>query len=109
MRRWLNPRRIIDNVRRVRDIKRGGGPRKIHVRRVSPPKGIVAPTSEVLLDVENRDGTMTPVETILPVPWPVKWTWQIGRALHIPVLRSLDPALLENRAVPVPGVPGLSS
>ena len=102
MRRWLNPRRLVENIRRIRSIRRGGGPRRIQVRHVSKPKGIIAPTSDVVLDVEARDGTVTEIQTFVPVPWPLTWTWRIGRALHLPVLSKLDPERVRF-ALNVPG------
>jgi hypothetical protein len=102
MRRWLNPRRLRDNLRKIGAVRRGGGPKRIRVVHVSPPRGVIAPTSDIELEVEAKDGTVTDVQTFIPIPWPYVWAWRIGRKLNLPVVRSLDPEHLDNLALNLP-------
>jgi len=103
MRRFLNPIRLRDNIRKLRAVRRGGGPKRVRVINISDPKGLIAPTSDIELEIEAKDGTVTDIKTVVPVPWPIKWSWQIGRALRLPLVSELDPQKLNNLALTVPG------
>ncbi|MGZ5333564.1 MAG: hypothetical protein ACXWD7_06650 [Solirubrobacterales bacterium] len=103
MRRFLNPRRLWRNVRKLREVRRGGGPKRVRVVNFTEPRGIIAPTSDVELEVEAKDGTVTDIHTIIPIPWPYVWAWRIGRKLKLPLVSQLDPRKLNNLALKVPG------
>jgi hypothetical protein len=106
MRRLFSPRRLIRNIRKLREIRRGGGPKRVRVVSVGEPKGILATTSQVDLEVVAEDGTVTDIQAILPIPAPVVWAWRVGRKLHVPLVSELDPRKLNNLALNVPDLPG---
>jgi len=102
MRKLLSPGFLRQLVRQLRVVRRGGGPRRIEVLHVAEPKGILAPGSEVLLRVEAKDGTVSDVETVIPIAWPYAWGYRAARLLHLPLVSRFDPERIRF-AVRVPG------
>lgn len=102
MRKLLNPGFLRQLVRQLRVVRRGGGPRRIQVVHVAEPRGIFAPGSEVLLSVEAKDGTVSQVDTVIPIPWPYAWGYRAARLLHLPLISKLDPERIRF-AARVPG------
>jgi hypothetical protein len=89
--RLLNPWRLQANVRKVRSILDGGGPSLIRLVKVGEPRGLILPTSEVVLEVEARDGTKVTLEPELPVPFPYAWAIRIARRLGVPLISDIEP------------------
>ena len=58
---------------------------------VGHPEGWFLPTSEVVLEVKAKDGTVSCSAPAFPVPWPVAWAWRIARLLGVPLVRSIQP------------------
>lgn len=69
---------IRDSLRAVRDIVRGGGPAGIRLLGVGSPEGIIAPTSEVDLEVRLRNGGTARLSPGIPIPAPAAWAYRIG-------------------------------
>ncbi len=91
MKKLLNPKVIRELVRQLRVVRRHGGPKRVEVLSVAEPRGILAPFSEVLMDVESKDGTVTRVEAPVPIAWPYAWGYRVAKKLKLPIIRSLDP------------------
>jgi hypothetical protein len=91
MRKFLNPKVIRELVRQLRTVRRHGGPKRIEVESVGEPRGILAPFSEVEMNVESKDGTVTPVTAPIPIAWPYAWGYRIAKKLKLPIVRSFDP------------------
>ena len=98
----LNPFRIRDVVRRIRDAAGGGGPKVIRLAGISDPDGWLATTSRVKLEVVGRDGRVTKFEPRVPVPFPYTWAYRIARRLGVPLVSDVDPERL-RLGIPVPG------
>jgi hypothetical protein len=91
MRKFLSPKRIKLALRGVKSVRRGGGPRRIKLLNLTDPKGLIVGTSMATFEVEALDGTVETIETAIPIPFLYSWGFRIGRKLHLPILRSLDP------------------
>jgi hypothetical protein len=89
--RLLNPWRLQANIRKVRSIVRGGGPALVRLVRVGEPHGLIVPSSEIVLEVEARDGTKVTLEPEVPVPFPWAWAIRISRRLGVPLISDLEP------------------
>jgi hypothetical protein len=100
--RYLNPFRIRSAVRDIKRVHAGGGPARVRLAGVGEPKGVIVPTSEVVLEVEAHDGTVSRWAPAVPIPWPYAWAWKIARRLRVPLVRSFDP----DRVRVDVGVPG---
>ncbi len=100
--RLLNPWRLHANVRSLRSVLDGGGPSLVRLVRVGEPRGLILPTSEVVLEVEARDGTKVRLEPELPVPFFYAWAIRIARRLGVPLISELEPESFRVQ-VPVPG------
>ena len=100
--RLLNPFRIRNAVRRMRETSSGGGPAAVRLAGISRPKGWLVPRARVSLEVVARDGTVTRFEPDVPIPFPYAWAYHIARRLHVPLVSSLDPERFEAE-VPIPG------
>jgi hypothetical protein len=87
--RYLNPFRIRDAARDVKRVLGGGGPKNL--RLIGPPRGVFVPTSEVMIEVEARDGRREHFRPRVPIPFPYAWVYRLARALRVPVIRSLRP------------------
>jgi hypothetical protein len=102
--RYLNPFRIRAAVRDIKRVHSGGGPARVRLARVGEPEGLIIPTSEIVLEVQARDGTVSRFAPSLPVPWPYAWAWRVARLLGVPLVRSFDPDSVRLDI----GVPGRS-
>jgi hypothetical protein len=100
--KYLNPLRIRNAVREVRRSTAGGGPRYVRLLGLSQPQGLVIPVAIATIEIESRDGRLERFQPAIPVPFPYAWTYRLARALHLPLVRSLDPERIRFQ-VPVPG------
>lgn len=102
MRKLLRPKYIREAVRQLRIVRKHGGPRRIHVMHVGQPKGLIINASDLLLEVEAKDGTRHRIETAVPLPFFYAWAYRLARLLHVPLVSRLDPERV-SFSVPVPG------
>lgn|SRR5665809_159042 len=100
--RLLNPFRIRDAARRIREAAGGGGPKAIRLAGVSHPEGWIVPTARVTLEVVARDGSLTRFEPGLPVPFPYAWAYRLARVLRVPLVSSVNPEGIRAE-FPIPG------
>jgi hypothetical protein len=63
-----------------------------HARLVSvgDPSGIFTPESTLVLELEGEDGTLHNFERDVPVPFPVAWSYRLGKRFNLPLMRSTD-------------------
>jgi hypothetical protein len=101
--RLLNPWRVQANIRKARAIVEGGGPSLVRLLSVGEPRGLVLPTSEIVLEVQARDGTRVRLEPELPVPFPWAWAIRISRRLGVPLISDIEPESFRFQ-IPVPGL-----
>ena len=99
--RLLNPFRIRDAVRGIREAS-GGGPKAIRLAGISYPEGWIVPTARVCLEVVGRDGSLTRFEPNVPIPFPHAWAYRIAHRLRVPLVSSIQPEGFEVE-VPIPG------
>jgi hypothetical protein len=61
-----------------------------HARLVSvgDPKGIFNPESTVMLELEGENGTVHNFERDIPVPFPMAWSYRIGKRFNLPLMRT---------------------
>ena len=100
--RLLNPFRIRDAVRGIRETSGGGGPKAIRLAGISRPEGWIVPTARVSLEIVARDGTVTRFAPGVPIPFPYAWAYRIARKLRVPLVSSIDPERFEAE-MPIPG------
>lgn len=93
---------IRDSLRAAREIIRGGGPVAARLVSVGHPEGTLFTTTEVVLEVERRDGGTTKLAPNLPVPAPYAWAYRIARAFQLPLVSTLEPTDV-GFSVRVPG------
>jgi hypothetical protein len=79
-----------------------GGPRRLRVRGLSQPSGLILPSSRLKLELEAKNGAKTRWEPELPVPFPYAWAYRLSRLLRVPVISSHDPEKL-TFSVPLRG------
>ena len=103
--RLLSPFKLAHNIANLHAIAAGGGPKSVHLVRVGEPEGLIVPSSEVVVDVETRDGKKVRVEPEVPMPFLVGWGIRLARKLGVPVISKLDPEDFSFR-VRVPGRAG---
>jgi hypothetical protein len=68
-----------------------GGPRRLRIRGLTQPSGLIIPTSRLKLEMEARNGAKTRWEPEIPVPFPYAWAYRLSRWLRVPVITSHDP------------------
>jgi hypothetical protein len=68
-----------------------GGPRRLRMRGLSQPSGLIIPTSRLKLEIEAKNGAKTRWEPEIPVPFPYAWAYRLSRWLRVPVITSHDP------------------
>ena len=100
--RLLNPWRLWANVRKARSVLDGGGPALVRVLSVGEPRGLIVPTSEIVVEVEARDGTKVRLEPEVPVPFIWAWAIRLARRLRVPLISDVEPESFRFH-VPVPG------
>jgi hypothetical protein len=71
----------IELTRTTWNVVRGGGPRRVSVKRISPPSGWLFPTVDLELEVTPRKGKKQRLTPTIPLPLLVGWTYVIGRRL----------------------------
>jgi hypothetical protein len=101
MRKLLRPKYIREAVRQIQIVRKHGGPRRIHVLHVGRPQGLIVNASDLLLEVEAKDGTRHKIETAVPLPFFYAWAYRLSRLLHVPLISKLDPERVRF-SVPVP-------
>jgi hypothetical protein len=87
------------------DVKRlvsGGGPRRLRVRGLGQPTGLILASSQLKFEIEARNGTKTRWEPEIPVPFPFAWAYRVSRWFRVPVISSHDPENL-TFSVTLPG------
>jgi hypothetical protein len=57
---------------------------------VGDPKGLLNPASTVVLELEGEDGTVHPFERDVPIPFPVAWSYRLGKRFNLPLVKSAD-------------------
>jgi hypothetical protein len=87
--------------RAVSDINDAGGPRRVRLRRVGRPEGLILPSSEATLEVETASGKVVRLQPELPVPFLYAWGYRLARRLGLPLASTLDPEDV-SLEVPVP-------
>ena len=100
--RLLNPWRIYRSAQDIRSIIAGGGPRLVRLVSVGEPHGLILPSSEIVLEVEARDGTKVRLEPEVPVPFPWAWGIRIARLLGVPLVSDVKPESFRFQ-VAIPG------
>jgi hypothetical protein len=85
---------------RVRDFAadtRGflsGDMQEVRLVSVGDPKGWFNPASEVTLEFEGADGKPHTYERDVPVPFPVAWSYRLGKRFNVPGLKQANPSEL---------------
>ena len=104
MSRWslLNPFRIRDAARKIRETAGGGGPKAIRLAGVSHPEGWIIPIARITIEVIAKNGTVTRFEPGLPVPFPYAWTYRLARLLRVPLISRVNPERIRAE-FPIPG------
>ena len=89
--RLLNPFRLAHNIANLHAVATAGGPKAVHLVRVGEPQGLIVPSSQVVVDVETKDGTKVRIEPEVPMPFLVGWGIRLARKLGVPVISALEP------------------
>ncbi len=55
---------------------------------VGDPKGIFNPACEVTLELEGADGVAHSFSRGVPVPFPLAWSYRLGKRFNLPLLRT---------------------
>jgi hypothetical protein len=80
--RYLNPKRVYENLQAVRRIVGDGGPRAFYVAGVHGPEGWIVPRARVELEVvSRRHGRIVRFCPQVPVPWPLALAARAGQRL----------------------------
>ena len=53
---------------------------------VGDPKGIFAPKSRLVLELEGESGSVHRFDHEVPVPFPAAWSYRLGKRLNAPLL-----------------------
>jgi hypothetical protein len=101
--RLVNPWRLRSNLLKLRSILGGGGPKLVRLVKVGEPRGLIVASSEIVLEVEARDGTKVTLEPELPMPFVWGWAIRVARRLGVPLISDIQPESFRFQ-VPVPGV-----
>lgn len=102
MSRIPRPSQIRNGFGHLRDLRDGGGPRRLRLARLERPEGRLFPTSEASIEIETRAGEVVRLNPELPVPFPYAWGYRLARRLGLPLASTLDPEDISFE-VPVPG------
>ena len=97
----LNPIDMARHLSDLREVARGGGPKALSLLRVGEPHGLIVPRSEVIVEVEARNGRKVRFDPEVPLPFMLGWAIRVARALNVPVISSVEPESFRFR-VPVP-------
>lgn len=55
---------------------------------VGDPKGIFNPEATVMLELEGEDGVAHNFERDVPIPFPVAWSYRIGKRFKLPMMQT---------------------
>ena len=55
---------------------------------VGEPKGFFTPEATVMLELEGEDGTVHPFERDVPVPFPMAWSYRLGKRFNLPLMQT---------------------
>ena len=102
--RFFNPFKLIQMATNLHAVTAGGGPKAVHIVSVGEPRGLIIPSSEIVLDVETRSGTKVRLDPEVPMPFLVGWGIRLARKLGVPVISSIRPESFRFSV----GVPGAS-
>ena len=89
--RFLSPFKLIHTIANLHAVYTGGGPRSVELVRIGEPEGLIVPSSEVVVEVEARNGTRVRIEPAVPMPFLVGWAIRLARKLGVPLISSLQP------------------
>jgi hypothetical protein len=95
--RLFSPLKLVRTVANLSAVATGGGPKSVELVRVGEPEGWILPSSELVVDVEARNGTRVRIEPELPMPFAVGWGIRLARRLGVPVISTLEPENLNFR------------
>jgi hypothetical protein len=101
MRKLLRPKYIRAAARQIGIVRKHGGPRRIHVLHVGRPHGLIINASDLLLEVEAKDGTRHQIATAVPLRFFYAGADRLSRLWHVPLISKLDPERVRF-SVPVP-------
>jgi hypothetical protein len=57
---------------------------------VTPPEGVIFPTSAVCIEVDAKEGTVTRFAPEIPLPWPYAWGYRLVPSLKLPLVSAFD-------------------
>jgi hypothetical protein len=89
--RFLNPFKLVQTIANLHAVYAGGGPRSVELVRVGEPEGLIVPSSEVVVEVEARNGRRVRIEPDIPMPFLIGWSIRLARKLGVPLISSLQP------------------
>ena len=75
----------------LRDIAMGGGPKVVSLVRVGEPRGLLVPRSEVIVEIEARNGAKVQLDPTVPMPFVLGWTVRLARLLNAPLVSAVGP------------------
>jgi hypothetical protein len=87
---YLNPMTLTHVARDARCVLSGGGPRIVRLTGVTPPEGVIFPTSAVCIEVDAKEGTVTRFAPEIPLPWPYAWGYRLVPSLKLPLVSAFD-------------------
>ena len=79
-------RGIVDDARRFVS----GDIQEARLVDVGDPSGIFNPESTVVLELEGEDGTRHRFERDVPIPFPVAWSYRLGKRFNLPWVGGSD-------------------
>jgi hypothetical protein len=100
--RLLNPCRIRNAVRQIREASSGGGPKEVRLAGISDLEGWIVPTARVTVEIVARDGSVTRFQPQVPLPFLYAWAYRLARRLGVPLVSDIEPGRL-RLGVPIPG------
>ena len=83
---YRKARDIVSDARRFAS----GDVQKARIVDVGDPKGIFNPQVNVMLELEGEDGTTHSFDREVPVPFPVAWSYRLGKRFNLPLVRSAN-------------------
>jgi hypothetical protein len=89
--RLLNPFSLVETATNLHAIATGGGPKAVHLLRIGEPQGLIVQRSQVVVEVETRDGGRVRLEPELPMPFLLGWGIRLARKLRVPFISALEP------------------
>ena len=79
-------RGIVDDARRFVS----GDIQEARLVEVGDPSGLFNPESTVVLELEGEDGTRHRFERDVPIPFPVAWSYRLGKRFNVPLVGGTD-------------------